>query len=126
MVPLYMPLLSIVLESLYHRFCSVIFHTGFSQKCLLPALVNIFQISFYCWSLSCISACLCGCPLESQRCHATWYYLLALLSCNMHFLLLMSARRSGFNGEHLAPILSVFCNLCCFLFLPVSPTCFVF
>lgn len=71
-IPQFTPFFSIVLRFLYcHCFCSVIFHPGFSVECLLLALVSVFQMSFYCWSLSCLSTCLCGCPLASQRCRAT-------------------------------------------------------
>lgn len=126
MVPQFTLLFSVVLRFLYHHhFYSVIFHTGFSVECLLPALVSVLQMSFYCWSLFCLSTCLCGCPLTSQSYHATWYYFVTLPSSNICFPLLMSARRSAFNGEHLASISSV-CYSFCSLFLPVSPAHFPF
>lgn len=126
MVPQFTPFFSIVLRFLYHHhFCSVVFHTGFSVECLLPALVSAFQMSFYYWSLSCLSTSLSGCPLTSQRCRATRNYLVALLSSNMYFPLLVSARRPAFNGEHLAPVSSVSYSPCP-LFLPVSPAQFPF
>lgn len=82
MVPHFMPLFSFALRLLcHHCLCSVIFHTGFSVECLLPAPVSVFQMNFYCWSLSCLPTRVSGCPLS---CHTACYYPVVLI-CTVPF-----------------------------------------
>lgn len=119
MVPHFTPFFSFSLGLLHHHcFCSVPFHIDFSVECLLPALVSVFQMNFYHWSLS--SQLFKWVPIVSHRCHAACYYLVALLSSGMRFPLLMCASRPAFNSEPLATISST-CHSLCPPFLIVSP-----